>query len=50
MLSLFDLADLLLSLLPGSKGGRPVTVAIGVGVLCLAILVALFLLFLEWAS
>ena len=50
MLSLFDLADLLLSLLPGSKGGRPVTVAIGVGVLCLAILVALFLLLLQFAS
>ena len=50
MLSLFDLADLLLSLLPGAKSGRPVSVAIGVGVLCLAIIVALLLLFLEFTS
>lgn len=49
MLSLFDLADLLLALSHWPKA-KPVTLAIGVAVLCLAIIVALFLLFLHSTS
>lgn len=49
MLSLFDLADLLLALSPWPKG-KPVTVVIGVAVLCLAIIIALFLLYLRLTS
>lgn len=49
MLSLFDLADLLLALSRWPKA-KPVTLAVGVAVLCLAIIVALFLLYLRLTS